>query len=353
MRRLFALAALVTAACAIAPAEAQSVRVVGRSVAEPGGFTVQWSGAGFEARFTGPILTATIEDGGESIYEIDVDGRTTVVDLDAGSKPYTLWSGPPGTHVVRVTRRTGVNSGPTRFTNIRAQSLASTPTPDRRILVIGDSISTGYGVGGVDQSCGFTYPTEIATEAYPVLTARTYGADVHVIAIDGFGLVRNYDGGAFTMRAASWRTSPWDETRWPVSSWQPHAIVVNLGTNDFGHGDPGEGYDRAYVEFLGELRAAYPQAQIYAAIGPMLNGEILEAARASVRAAIRARNDAGDRKIEFLTFTPAETGRVWGCDWHPGRDTQKGMSLALNHAISRSLGWTPVPAGVSASGRPQ
>jgi lysophospholipase L1-like esterase len=348
------LLSLALAACAPIAAEAQAVRVLGRSAGDASDFSVQWPASGFQAKFSGPAFSAKIEDSGDTTYEIDVDGAVRVLDLDKGVKTYTLFQGAAGEHVITVTRRTGTNSGPTQFSAFKADGrIAPTPAPARRLMVIGDSISTGYGVGGADHKCSFTYPTEIATDTYAAIAARAFGADLQVQAIDGFGLAKNWDGSATTMRQASWRALPWQEARVNPSAWQPQAIVLNLGTNDFSVGIDGGSFTAAYEAFLKELRAAYPDAAIFAASGPMLNAGQLDAMRNATRAAVKGRADAGDKRVEYLAFSLATAGRIYGCDWHPGRDTQKGMALALNSAITRVLGWSSSPAGGAASGRPQ
>jgi hypothetical protein len=70
--------------CALAfagPASAQDVRVLGRSIPDgSGGFTIQWPGSGFEARFRGTTLTASIEDYGQISLNVELDGKISRLD---------------------------------------------------------------------------------------------------------------------------------------------------------------------------------------------------------------------------------------------------------------------------------
>jgi lysophospholipase L1-like esterase len=337
------LCSLALMAAAAGAAEAQNVRILGRSTPIPsGGFIVQWPSSGFETRLEGRSLTATIEDDGNNWLNVEVDGQLSHIALNPGINTYRLFSGPPGAHIVRVTRRTGSPSGVTRFIEIRADgALQKTETPEKRVLVIGDSITSGYGVEGLDRACSYSRATHNAELAYPAITARAFGADLQSISVDGGGLVRNYGGGELTMKTLAWRTLAEYTTLASVTTWKPQVVVINLGANDFSAGDPGVTFDEAYVSLLRKLRYAWPEAQIYGAIGGMLHGETYKAARSSVLGAVEEVRTAGDQKTHFIEFTPPNTGRRYGCDWHPGLDAQKSMAVQLEALLGKDLGWKP------------
>jgi len=341
-------------AAAAGAAEAQNVRILGRSAPIPsGGFIVQWPNSGFEARLEGGSVTATIEDYGNNWLNVEVDGQLAQIALNPGINTYPLFSGAPGTHTIRVTRRTGSPSGVTRFIDIRADgALQKTETPERRVLVIGDSVTSGYGVEGLDKTCSYSRATHNAELTYPAITARAFGADLQSVSIDGGGLVRNYGGGELTMKTLAWRTLADYTTPASVTVWKPQVIVINLGTNDFSAGDPGDEFDAAYISLLRKLRYAWPDAQIYGAIGGMLHGDAYTAARSSVFGAVEEVRSAGDQKIHSIEFAPPNTGRRYGCDWHPGLDAQQSMAAQLETALGKDLGWKPLPAALSKSPRP-
>lgn len=338
------VASLSLMAVAVGAAEAQNVRILGRSVADPdGGFSIQWPGSGFEARFEGKSLRATIDDYGDNWLNVEVDGVVTRVDLEEGIHNYTLFSGAPGMHTIKVTRRTGSTTGPTRFATIRADKLVKTDEAARRILVIGDSITSGFGVEGADRTCSYSYDTHNADLAYPGLVARDLGADLQSVSVDGRGLIRNYSGDDATMKTLAWQSLQDDETPWPVASWKPQVVVVNVGTNDFNAGDPGDEFDAAYVSLLRKIRYAWPDAEIYGAIGGLLYGGAYKSAKFSIFGAVETVRNTGDKKTHFIEFTPPSTGRRYGCDWHPGIDAHKFMASQVQAAITQDLGWKPVP----------
>lgn len=344
MRTLFKLISALTIAASFAGvAQAQNYRVLGRS--EPvanGGFAIQWPGSGFEVTLRGSKLTAQIEDWGGNWLNIEANGQVTQVALKEGSWEYVLFDGPPGQHTIKVTRRTGTPVGVTRFLDVSGDG-PMLPTDDRsrRILVIGDSVTSGYGVEGQDQSCAYSHATQNHDLAYPALTAAAFNADIHTIAADGRGLIRNYAGEEPTMAEAAWRELPGSEIKWAKLAFRPQAIIINLGSADFAFGDPGDDFDAAYVDLLTTLRQTYPQAEIYGAFGGMLQGDAYAAARNSILGAVSNRQDAGDTRVHFVEFSIDASPRRFGCDWHPGFDAHRQMALTIQTAISRDLGWKP------------
>lgn len=321
-------------------AQAQAVRILGRSEpAKPSGFVIQWPMSGFEARFSGRSFTAVIEDTGKNWLDVEIDGKASALALKPGKQSYVLFSSSAAAHTIRVTRRTGAMEGATRILLLKADKLAPIPAPKRRILVIGDSIAAGYGVEGENQWCTFTPATQNAGKAWPALLARRMGADLQVIAVDGRGLYRNYSGDGPTMATLMSRTLP-DGPVWK-GMFAPQLVVVNLGTNDFGSGDPGPQFDAAYEQLLADLRKAYPEAQLVAAIGGMLEPDKLALLKRSIEDVVGKIRAAGDLRTSFVFLDPPATGRRYGCDWHPGIDAQISMAQTLQAKAAPLLGWTP------------
>src|SRR5690606_26161583 len=89
------------------------------------------------------------------------------------------------------------------------------------------------------------------------------------------------------------------DSAWDFSRYQPHAVVINLGTNDLSTAvDPSEEeFVAAYVELLERVRAAYPDALILCTVGPLLSGADLAAARAYIDAAVAQRASARDGAV--------------------------------------------------------
>lgn len=334
--------AVAFAAALVGAAEAQDVRPLGRTVTDSqGGLTIQWPSSGFAARFEGASVRARIEDYGDNWLNVEVDGKTTRIDLQPGVQDYELFTGAPGSHTIRVTRRTGPLMGPTRFVSITADKLTGTDGPARQILVIGDSITSGFGVEGKDRTCKYSYDTHNADLAYPNIVAHALDADLQSVSVDGHGLIRNWTGEGETMKTLAWQSLYNDATPWPTASAAPQVVVINLGTMDFTRGDPGEAFGTAYVDLLRKIRQAWPDAHVYGAIGSQLDGANYKAAKTSISEAVDTLRKAGDAKVHFIEFTPPRTGHRYGCDSHPGTDAHKFMAGRLQAAITADLGWKP------------
>jgi lysophospholipase L1-like esterase len=215
-------------------------------------------------------------------------------------------------------------------------------TQNRRIELIGDSITCGYGDEGMGPTCPFTNGTENEYLAYGALTARALGAEQVTLAWSGKGVYRNYDGTMtepvpvlYDRTIATSATSSWD-----FKSEIPDAVIVNLGTNDFAQGDPGSGFVSAYDAFVKKIRGHYPTATIFLAVGPMLGDPSLTTARGYVQGVVSTETQAGDTRIAYVEFAQQDIAADGaGCDYHPSLATHQKMATVLTAAIKGKLGW--------------
>lgn len=320
---------------------ARGPRLVGRFT-EDGRFA--WSGSQIELRFVGTDVSVTLEDPGANWVEAEVDGRVQAFALKAGRHAYVLASGlPEGEHVARITRRTEAFFLPSRFVGFSVPERAWRPSRERarRLEVIGDSISAGYGVLGEGPECPFDAATESHPHTYGALAARALDADLHTEAWSGVGLVHDYDGDATVVMPRYYGlilpTEP--RTLWDFSKYRPHAVIVNLGTNDFHPSDPGPIFVERYVDFLTQLRGHHPTARFYVALGSMLQGAEYEQAREHLSSVIAARAAAGDAALGLIEFEPIRPEEGRGCQWHPSAATQARMADTLVARLRADLGW--------------
>jgi hypothetical protein len=190
----------------------------------------------------------------------------------------------------------------------------------------------------------FSAATENASIAYGPLTARAVGAEVHVVAWSGKGMYRNVDGTMTETMPILWqRTLPTDMTsRWDPSKWIADAVVINLGTNDYNGSDPGSAFQSAYLDFVTQVRAAYPDAFFFLSVGPMLGGASYDSVRAAIDNVIAMRGGAGDSKLKLVEFPTQDCkadGSGCGCGYHPNAAEHQAMATILAGAIHDTLGW--------------
>jgi lysophospholipase L1-like esterase len=286
-----------------------------------------------------------LEDSGNNQFAVWIDGvLQPVLDAQSGANEYPLASGLSGpSHTVEIYRRTEANQGVSRFLGFDFGPDGNLLPPmqhTRRIEVIGDSITCGYGNEGANESCPFSPETENHNQSYAAVAARALEADLSTVAWSGKGIIYNYGEDTLEPLPELYDRAIPSETD---SQWDfgfiPDAVVINLGTNDFStDGDPSpELFRDSYATFLEHIRSKYPQASIFCTVGPMLGGDDLNAARAGIAAAVGVRNAAGDDHVEAWEMDIANDSP--GCDWHPSIATHQAMADALTAKLREALDW--------------
>jgi len=307
-----------------------------------------WSGTGFVAQFTGTSLSASLNDGASAtLFKAVVDGvPQPVFTAPAGPSTQMLASGlGAGTHTVELYRQTEGAQGNSQLMGLTVGgggALTAPPAPSgRRLEVIGDSITCGYGTLGKlgDNDC---YPTESHWDTYAAVAARSLGAELSTIATSGQGAYRNYGGDMMnTMPMVYGRTLTGSATPAWDFSVAPQAVVINLGTNDIsnGKGDPGMPFRDAYLGLTQTVRMKYPDALIVCIIGPLLSGSDLDTIRGHISAVVSARQAAGDKNIEFFDKIQPQTSDKAACQYHPNPAENQIMADLLAGELKTRLHW--------------
>jgi lysophospholipase L1-like esterase len=304
-----------------------------------------WSGSAIALRFKGTAIGVTLTDAGSNVFEVVLDQQHTVLSLQSGTKKYSLASNlSDAVHDVLLYRRSEAFFGETTFEGFDLDASAYLPgpgAPSKRLEVIGDSISAGYGNEGT-LPCAFEAKTENHYLSYGALAARALGAELYSEAWSGIGMLRNNDGSTTgTMPERYPRTLPErTASSWDFSAYVPDAVVINLGTNDFAKGDPALAFQTAYTTFVTDLRGHYPNARFYLAVGSMLGGAEYDKAKAYLDGVVAARKALGDSNLVVLPFATQDgTNDEFGCDYHPSLKTHQKMADKLVATLKADLGW--------------
>ncbi|MCA9604940.1 MAG: hypothetical protein KC619_05075 [Myxococcales bacterium] len=323
------------------PATAPGVRWVGRyDDADPSAVRMSWSGSGFVVRFRGTGARVTMNGAGQ-YFTVVVDGEVQpTLAVSGASGTYDLATGlADAEHTVEVYRRTEGFFGVTVVTAVEVDGeLLGVPVSGRRIEVVGDSISCGYGVDGPDQFCSFSAETENHYLTYGARAARALDAELSTVAWSGKGVIFNYGTDTVEPLPTLYDRVIADEAGSTGTIRPADAVVVNLGTNDFStDGDPTEGqFVPAYVGLLEQIRARHPDAVILCTVGPPLGADDMSRARSYIESAIAMRNTAGDARVSWIDV---DGSGDLGCDWHPGPSTQAMMADDVIAALRAELGW--------------
>lgn len=312
---------------------------------EPAGPRFSWSGSTIVVRFTGPSVAITLDDNGWNWFEVEIDGKKRApVAAKHGVREYVLASDlAEGAHLLRFSRRNEAHGGVTRFVRFAFaeghQMLAPPPRPARRIEYVGDSITCGFGTEG-SQPCPFEYRTENYESTYAAIAARELDAEAHTICWSGWGIVRGADGGwgANVPSVYSRTLHKHAQPAWDAEAFHPDVVVIALGTNDFGIGDPGKDFVEAYVLFLSRLRALHPNALVVATTSPMLRDAQKVKQRELMELAIARSRAQPGQKVVMLDF-PSQSTEAMGCGNHPGRATHTRMATQLIATLRSEMGW--------------
>ena len=325
-----------------------AVRYLGR--VNPATKELTWPGTGVAFSFTGTSATIGFTSvTGTNSVDLIIDGGTPIVVSNVAGSSISTPSGlPRGTHTVVLRKRSEALYGSIFIGDVTTDgTLSASVAPTHQIEVIGDSISVGYGLDGVNP-CSNSAAVEDNPLTYEALAANALNADYNVIAWSGKGIVRNYADDGQALMPELWTrygANDADNSYTFPATWNPQAVVINLGTNDFGYLNTRQpldvtAYTNAMVSFVKTVQKRYPNANFFLMTSPMLSDTYPTAADAQKTTQTNALN-AAIKQIgakAHLVDWPTQGADV-GCDYHPNAATQAAEGKVLAAAIKSVLGW--------------
>jgi lysophospholipase L1-like esterase len=309
-----------------------------------------WSGTGFAARFSGTSVGVNLKNDDAYFFQVVIDGKKADRFRAAkGQAIRTLASGlANGTHTVELYREIEAIYGTSQFLGITEASLEEPPaSPGRLIEFVGDSITAGYGNLGNEphpnygnpSPCAFSFDTQSAYASWGAVAARALGADASIVAASGWGVHRSRSGDTNEVLPKVYANAlGMDE----MPAWDfrtlPQAVVINLGTNDFSPGDPGNAYTTALGAFVDSVRLRYPAAWIFCAVGTMYTTAQHSKALSYAQSVVSSRG--GDaRKVAAVDLGSQDALQGTGCDWHPNVAEGQRMADVLIPIVKQKLAW--------------
>ena len=284
-------------------------------------------------RPTWPVVAVFVDDNAEPVK---------VVKLEHKNQTVRLWeSEAPETHRIRLTKLTENNKtflGIAGFT-MEGQLLQADKKGKKRLEIVGDSITCGYGNLVNDPGRHFWSAEEDGWNAYGPRAARKLGMEFSCISVSGITAVKHAgwmighsmdELYSYTDRIMEEKLGR-EPAAWDFEKNPNDYVVVNLGTNDcFGilfSPEQGEleAFPAAYEAFIRQIRRCNgPDTQIICALGNMnyyLYHEIAEVAK-------KLRQE-GDEKLHLLRFKPIHPFDGLGADGHPAMPTHIKMAEEL------------------------
>jgi lysophospholipase L1-like esterase len=294
--KALAVALLAAVTMAVQPASAatgdgsptdSNIRYFGRwDTRSSSAYVSEWAGAYVVVGFTGTTVKLRQRNTIDLFASIDGGAWASYTNVK-GTVNLTPSRLPSGTHTLRVSYRpvAGSYHGDAVFQGVTLDSGARTvapAVPSRIIEFIGDSITVGQR------------SSKQALTAYGWLTGEKLGAGHTQIAVGGACLYPTSDG-CIGMRDRFLKSGlEAGKPDWDFARYQAQDVVINLGTNDLSHGVSGSTFQAAYGTLLQRIRAKYPNANIWA-METFHKRYVNE-----TKAAVTARNNAGDTKVKFI-----------------------------------------------------
>jgi hypothetical protein len=361
----------------VLPSGPPAVQFLGRfDTRDPAGPKTSWPGEQIIARFNGAEVSVTLneidyswEEGTPSYWDVTIDGTLNPqpLILKAGSNVYALATGlaTGTTHQVELYRRTEAQNGLTQFLGFDFGADGALQSPPgrktRRIEVIGDSQSAGFGIVGSSVGPSCPPPVEWSSywqnyrQAWPVDLGTDLNAEVNGTVYSGKGVYINiWRDDTDTMPLLFNRADPIDpNSTWDFTQYTPEAVLIMMGGNDFAIGQPQETtgpatlqeFTDAYTKFVTDIRSKYAAAHIFLVTSPSVSDDEPAGHRtrtnvmAGIAATVRARAAAGDAKVYAVTPPVGVASELTACDGHGTPAFHQRLADQLATEVKKATGW--------------
>ncbi|MEV6348140.1 GDSL-type esterase/lipase family protein [Actinoplanes sp. NPDC051851] len=294
-------------------------------------YVPQWAGAYLRVGFTGTTVSLKQRNTIEFWYSID--GGAYTKKSGSGTLSLTPTRLASGQHSLLVSYRivAGSYTGDAVYQGLVLDSGASTyrlAQPAKGVEFVGDSITAGYTA------------TNVALSSYPWIIGENLGTAHTQVALSGaclreltaaestrgircYGLEDRYTKLSFNDGSADWN----------FALFQPNVVVINIGTNDVGHGVTSADFLVAYQHLLQIVRERNPQAAILAL-------RIFKGSWAPETAqAVTNRKAAGDTKVTYVDTTGWWNGSTMTDDGtHPNDYGHQVLAGYLQPIVAAALG---------------
>ncbi|SDZ75909.1 Lysophospholipase L1 [Lachnospiraceae bacterium NK3A20] len=342
-----------------------------------GQYRFNWSASGVEFTFTGTFLSALFcADNGNELegpppYDEKTPKRATWpiigVFLDDMPQPIRTFqvSGPHESwllyrsddvqahrfRLIKITENTKSFLGIQEFHAEGKFEQAQVPKK-KRLEVVGDSITCGYGNESLDPARGFYSDEENSWMAYSMRTGAALDMETSLISVSGITAV-HHDGWpaeyvmediyAYTDMPGQVKSGHYTRETcelWDFKAHHNDFVVINLGTNDafatlFSPDTKDEeNFAGKYLSFLKKVRGCNgPDTIIVCALGSMnyyLYDRILEAVA-------QYRKETEDSKVYTFKFRPMHPMDGIGASGHPSMSTHQKMAAELTDFLKTLL----------------
>ena len=246
------------------------------------------------------------------------------------------------THHLSIYKATEAAIGGILFAGTTAKLIESkTPKTKKKIELIGDSITCGFGNDASTIPCGTGdwYDQHNAYWAYGPVLSRVLDIDYVLSSVSGYGMYRNWNDEHLeepiipdvyeNLYLDKDGSKPYD------FKFQPDLVSICLGTNDLSEGDGKkprlpfneEKFVSNYIDFIKTVYKNAPNTRIVLLNSPMVSGERNVTFIKCLKKVIQAfENDTTHKPIALFEFQPMTPK---GCNTHPDIADDKVMADQL------------------------
>ena len=255
-----------------------------------------------------------------------------------------------------------------------SQLLPPPPYFRRRLEVVGDSSTTGFGAAEPNP-CSYGERTSDAGRSLPAYLAQELNAEVVNVSSSGQGVYQSYyDVTADHNLPTLYReVVPPSAGAYDFSTDHVDAVILSAGGDDLwgaaGSGQfsnnnnaittsPTANFIAAYVAWLTYIRAQRPDATIFCALSYAAYKNDIITLGSALQQAVASRNAAGDANVLYFTFFPADdptrnpnryasifdaapaNDLSFGCSGHPQPKMSAFLAKLLAPVVAARMGWT-------------
>ncbi|MBN8648196.1 MAG: hypothetical protein J0L55_09590 [Caulobacterales bacterium] len=306
----------------------------------------QWPGIYFVSKFRGTEIGFKFDDK-RNKFKISIDNKEIGQIVTTGANSFKVIGLSNTNHQIRIDKISESLGHSGRFYGFfSGYNFASKPlSKKRKIEIIGDSYSVGYGNLSLSHKCSREQLFDLTdnSKSYGVLMANAFDADYQINAYSGIGIVRNYNNAMFGKPIGYFYGKSIFDAKKNIEENDFHPNIINLllGTNDFSTKiKPDEkwknidelkvDYVKTYAEFINELRRNNHNALILISINIDANKNHM-AAYKDLEKLFSNR----DKKIKFVILPATKKS---GCDWHPDLYDHAAMAQILISTV-KDLGF--------------
>ena len=276
-----------------------------------------------------PYVGVVIDDDTEAVRKIAITHEIKNVEIVKGDGKQ---------HKIDIIKLTEEQYGNIYFSELCFEdedSVKKTENYNKSVLFIGDSITAGYGVDGIDGEGEFTTFEENVLSSSAILTAKSINAEAYVFASSGNGIISRWiepekdepnEDGLMPV------IFPFEKETFPEADY----IFVNLGTNDDSY-IKGKAwrinrFKEEYTKFIVKLRKLYPKSKLFIAFGVMAD-ELVPDLEDMINT---YKKDYKDDNCYFIKLDKQQLSEGIGAAGHPSLNVNKRVSDTLIKAIENN-----------------